>query len=128
VLEGKPFALADLRGKWVLLTAADGACDAACAKALYATRQARTIQGREMERIQRVWLVTAGTPPPAVMAEHPDLTAIVTAEGLAAFPAGADRTYLVDPLGNLVLAYPLDPDIKAVARDITRLLRASRIG
>jgi hypothetical protein len=27
-----------------------------------------------------------------------------------------------------VLAYPRDPDIKAMARDITRLLRASRIG
>lgn len=126
--DGKPFALADLRGRWVLLTAADGACDTACASALYATRQARTIQGREMERVERVWLVTDGAPAPAVMAEHPDLVAVASAGGLAGFPAGADRIYVVDPLGNLVLAYPRDPDIKAMARDLTRLLRASRIG
>ena len=44
------------------------------AQALYATRQARTIQGREMDRVQRVWLVTRrGAPDPALLAEHPDL-------------------------------------------------------
>jgi hypothetical protein len=49
-------------------------------------------------------------------------------EALAGWPAGAERIYLVDPLGNLVLAYPRDPDIKGVGRDLTRLLKASRIG
>jgi len=48
-----------------------------------------------------------------------------TVEGL---PAGADRIYLIDPLGNTVLAFPRDPDIKKVAKDIERVLRASRIG
>jgi hypothetical protein len=36
--------------------------------------------------------------------------------------------YLVDPLGNLVLRYPEDPDVKGMAKDIGRLLKASRIG
>ena len=35
---------------------------------------------------------------------------------------------LVDPLGNLILRYPADPDIKRMANDLDRLLRASRIG
>jgi len=126
--DGKPFALSDLRGKWVLVMAADAACDASCAQALYATRQARTIQGREMERVVRVWLVPAGAPSGTVMAEHPDLAVVTAAAGLAGFPAGRERIYLLDPLGNQVLAYPRDPDIKAMARDLTRLLRASRIG
>ena len=43
-------------------------------------------------------------------------------------PKGADRLYLVDPLGNFVLAWPLQPDIKALAKDLTRLLHASSIG
>ena len=45
------------------------------------------------------------------------------------WPAGADRIYLVDPLGNLVLAWPREPDIKNDG-DATsaRLLKASRIG
>lgn len=126
--DGKPFALADLRGRWVLVTAADGACDAACARALYATRQARTMQGREMERIERVWLVRSGTPAPQLVAEHPDLAIVAAPAGLSAFPEGERKIYLLDPLGNLVLAFPGDPDIKAVSRDLGRLLKASRIG
>lgn len=126
--DGKPFTLADLRGKWVLLMAGDAACDASCAKALYATRQARTIQGREMERVVRVWLVPDGVPSAALLAEHPDLVVATAPAGLSRFPAGPERIYLLDPLGNQVLAYPRDPDIKAMARDLGRLLRASRIG
>ena len=43
--------------------------------------------------------------------------------------SGADPTiYLVDPLGNVVLAYPADPDSKRLAKDLERLLKASRIG
>jgi hypothetical protein len=43
--------------------------------------------------------------------------------------AGPPRNiYLIDPLGNIVLRYPADPDIKRMAKDLERLLRASRIG
>jgi hypothetical protein len=129
-VDGKPFRLSDLRGRWVLAVAADGACDAGCDKALYAIRQARTMQGREMERVERLWLVTDGVPPrSAVVTEQPDLLVVRgNAAGLSPFGAGPDRIYLVDPLGNLVLAYPRDPDIKGLAKDLTRLLKASRIG
>lgn len=129
-LDGKPFRVGDLRGRWVLAVAAPAACAAACAQSLYATRQARTMQNQEMDRVVRVWLVTGdGTPDPMLLAQHSDLTiARVEPAALAAWGAGPDRIYLLDPLGNLVLAYRRDPDIKGVARDLTRLLKASRIG
>jgi hypothetical protein len=41
---------------------------------------------------------------------------------------GRQAIYLVDPIGNQVLAWPAEPDIKALANDITKLLRASQIG
>jgi len=128
--DGQPFALAQLKGKWVLAAGAPGACDTSCTGALHATRQARTIQGREMERVQRVWLVTDdGVPDPALLAQHPDMLVVhVPRSTAAALPAGADRIYLIDPLGNLVLAFPADPDIRKVAKDIERVLKASRIG
>jgi hypothetical protein len=128
--DGQPFALTQLKGKWVLAAGAPGACDASCVGALHATRQARTIQGREMERVQRVWLVTDDVvPEPALLAQHPDLMVVhVPRSAAAALPAGADRIYLIDPLGNLVLAFPADPDIRKVAKDIERVLKASRIG
>jgi hypothetical protein len=126
--DGTPFALA--QGKWLLVVAADGACDAACTGALYATRQARTMQNREAGRVARVWFVTGDAPPaPSVLAEHPDVTVVRgPAAGLAPFGAGAERIYLIDPLGNLVLAYPREPDIKGMAKDVERVLKASRIG
>ena len=126
--DGTPYRLA--HGKWLLLFAAPAACDATCANVLYATRQARTMQNREMGRVERVWLVTDGAAPAAAtLAEHPDVTVLrAPAAGLAPFGAGADRVYLVDPLGNLVLAYPREPDIKGLAKDLERLLKASRIG
>ena len=128
--DGRPFALSQLRGKWVIFSSASGNCGEVCQRDLFATRQARTIQGRQMDRVQRVFLVTDDVvPDPALLAQHPDLlVAKVARQALALLPAGGDRIYLVDPLGNLVLAFPGDPDIKRVAKDIERVLRASRIG
>ena len=130
---GVPWRLESLRGRWVLMVVADAACEARCAGALYATRQARTIQGREQERLARVLLQPDGAAPPddALLAQHPGL-AVVRGDpaqwrSLAGI-GGAPAIYLVDPLGNLVLRYPADPDIKRVAKDLERLLKASRIG
>jgi hypothetical protein len=120
----------DWTGKWTIAVAAPGACDASCMAALYATRQARTMQGREMDRVRRVWFVTDGTAPaPTLLAQHPDLELVRNVpDAMASWPAGSQRIYLVDPLGNLVLAWPREPDIKKVGKDVERLLRASRIG
>ena len=128
--DGAPFDLTALRGRWVVLYAAPGDCAGTCADALYASRQARTIQNAERERVARVWLVTDGSrPAPALLAAHPDLTvAHVDARSAQSLPLGSDRIYLVDPLGNVVLAWPSKPDIKAMAKDLRRLLRASSIG
>lgn len=130
---GGPHAAFDtdgLRGRWIVLYASGGACGARCEEALYATRQARTLQNAERERVLRVWLVTDATPPaPQVATEHPDLEiARVPAASVANLPRGSDAIYLVDPLGNLVLAWPVAPDIKRLARDLSHLLRASQIG
>jgi hypothetical protein len=129
-LDGQAFRLADLRGRWVLLTASGGTCDAACEASLYAGRQARTIQNAERERVVRVWLITDRTAPAkALLEEHPDLVAAhASASEVGALPGAGHALYLIDPLGNLVLSWPPDPDIKRMARDITRLLRASSIG
>jgi hypothetical protein len=129
-LSGAPFRLSDLAGRWVVVVNSGGGCDAVCQQALYATRQARTMQGREQERVVRLWLVTDDvTPTAALLDEHPGIvTARVAAERVAALPGGPRAIVIVDPLGNLVLRYPDDPDIKGLARDLTRLLKASSIG
>lgn len=129
-IDGQPFRLASLRGKWTILVPAGGACDAACGDTLYATRQARTMQGKDMDRVARAWIVTdAAVPAPARLAEHPDVVvACLPASEVAQLPKGGNAVVLMDPLGNQVLAWPREPDPKALAKDLSRLLKASRIG
>ena len=129
-IDGNRFSTNDLRGRWAMLYAAGGACEPPCEQALYASRQARTIQNAERERVRRVWLVSDDrVPDPRLLGEHPDLVvARVSADALRTLPEGGQRIYLIDPHGNLVLAWPAQPDIKALANDLSRLLRASRIG
>ena len=128
--DGSPFRLAQVQGRWAIVVASGGACDAACARALYATRQARTMQGRERDRIERLWLVPDGVSPQStVLAEHPDVVVVrTTPADVTTLPRGEHAIYLIDPIGNQVLAWPNDPDVKALARDLNRVLRASRIG
>jgi hypothetical protein len=128
--DGSKFSLQDLRGRWVLVAHGRGDCAAVCERKLYATRQARTMQGKEQDRIVRIWLVAGDAlPPAALLAQHPGLVVVRVPEAVPAlFPGGADPIYLIDPLGNLVLRYSDDPDLKGLNRDLTRLLKASRIG
>lgn len=127
---GGAFRLDAPSRRWRVVVAAPSACDAACERRLYATRQARTIQGKDADRVERIWLVPdAGAPSARLLAEHPGLEVVrVGAADAGRLPRGANAIYLVDPLGNQVLAWPADPDIKALAKDLTRLLKASRIG
>jgi cytochrome oxidase Cu insertion factor (SCO1/SenC/PrrC family) len=132
--DGTPFALADLHGQWVMLIVTGADCTDACRRALYATRQARTIQGREQDRVVRAWLRPAGTNAPSteLRESQPGLVIGSTAQAelsrLPLDPSGAPTILLLDPRGNLVLRYGADPDIKRLAADLGRLLRASQIG
>ena len=128
--DGKPFRLADLHGRWVMIAAAPGGCDAACARKLYAMRQSRTMQGREQDRLVRVWLVTDDAVPSAALLDEQPGLIVVRADrsSAAALPGGTERISLIDPLGNQVLAWPAEPDIKGLARDLGRVLKASQIG
>ncbi len=128
--DGTPFVLSALAGKWVLALAAPSACAAGCVQALFATRQARTIQNKEMERVVRMWFVTDDGPiDAALLAQHPELIVVRSDPATwARFDVGTERIVLLDPLQNRVLAFPRDPDIKAMAKDVSRLLKASRIG
>src|SRR5262245_57865580 len=56
--DGAPFQLSKLRGKWVLVVLDSGRCDANCDRKLVYMRQLRLTQGKNMDRVERVWLIT----------------------------------------------------------------------
>ena len=116
-------------GKWRLVLLAPDACPTECRDALYATRQARTMLGRERERLLRVVVTPLGLDQ-SLTAENPDLLVIASPTTLPdVWRTALDKgILLVDPLGNQVILWPKNPDIKKLNQDLARLLRASRIG
>jgi cytochrome oxidase Cu insertion factor (SCO1/SenC/PrrC family) len=132
--DGTAFRLSQLRGKWVLVSLDSGRCDERCEKKLLYMRQLRLTQGKDMERVERAWLLLDDvTPRPDAAARYAG-TWLVRAAGAGlphAFPAPAaatDHIYVVDPLGNLMMRFPPDPEPARMIKDLSRLLKASRIG
>lgn len=123
-----------LRHHWSLVYLGREGCGEACRDALYNGRQMRLALGRLMDRVERVYLYV-GEPPEAgfIAAEHPDML-VVDAAGpeaaalLAALTGRPEGYWLVDPLGNAMMRYPVDQAPRGMLEDIKRLLRLSRIG
>jgi hypothetical protein len=135
LLKPRPVAaapVAALKGRWVLVQLDEGACAQACEKKLYLMRQVRRAQGRDMQRVERLWLVTDGAAPGAALRAAIEGTVIAPAGAAPAeFPAERsprDHVYLIDPLGNLMMRFPADPDPMRVIKDLKQLLRASQFG
>jgi hypothetical protein len=139
-----------LRGLWSLVYVGDGGCDAPCQEALYVMRQTRLGLGRDMTRLERVFLVAGGCCAREFLARvHPGLV-VLDAGGAAAQPllhaltasdppqgrpegrlpgtAEAHTLYIVDPLGNLVMSYDASADPHGLLEDLKKLLRLSHIG
>ena len=127
-LAGAPFDR--LRGRWLLVAFDAAACDAWCEKKLYYLRQLRRAQGKDMEKVERVWFLTDGGQPRAELAQAFEGTIVERAGASSqAFPGNlADHIYLVDPLGNLMMRYPRDADPSRMLKDLQRLLKVARTG
>lgn len=135
-LEGKPAELDSFKGKWIMLQVAGGDCQDACRKRLHDMRQLRLAQGKDMDRIERVWLVTDDQPLETMLMREYDGTRMLRVKADAVgrwLPAeqGArpeDHIYMIDPLGNLMMRFPRDADPNKIKKDLAKLLKASRIG
>lgn len=135
-LDGAPANLQALKGQWLLVSVSGGACDALCQRHLYMQRQVRESLGREKERLDRVWLITDQAPVDAALlpavrqgqALRVDAAALQRWLAPATGHALEEHLYLVDPLGNWMMRFPVRMDMADAAkarRDIERVLRAS---
>ena len=135
-LDGTPLPARSLRGQWLLVAVGPAACAEACQQRLYTQRQLREMLGRERDRLDKVWFVTDSAP------VAPALRTAVEA-GASTWALRADRAalaawlvpepghqleehlYLVDPMGEWMMRFPVQAEPARVKRDLERLLRAA---
>lgn len=141
-LDGQPVRFGALRGKWTMVYFGASSCPEACMKSLYAMRQVHTAQGKERDRVQRVFILAetnalvglnaklAGYPGMHVWTgEKTALAELAQGFGMRDGSAAEQPAiYLVDPLGNLIMRYALGVDPSGMLKDMTRLLKYSWVG
>ena len=135
-LGGKALNLKELKGQWLLVSVASGACAEACQHRLYLQRQLREGLGKEKDRMDWVWLVNDSVPvAETLLPALKDATTLrMPVDGFSNWLAPQtghqleEHLYLVDPLGNWMMRFPANLDDQGaskVKRDLDRLLRAS---
>ena len=139
----KIYKFSDMNKTWVMVYIGKADCNDSCAETLYKMRQSRLSQRGEHLRIKRLYISTSGKAKASltkVLKDHPGLEVV---NGNAAAidnvikqfeieskesAKTAQRLYFVDPFGNLMMSYEKDFDAKGLIKDMTLLLKVSRIG
>lgn len=135
-LDGKPAGLEAYKGKWIMLQVGNADCPESCTKKLHDMRQLRLAQGKEMDRVERIWLITDNKPLDTMLIREYDGMRMLRANSdlvKAWLPVDegttvADHIYMIDPLGNLMMRFPKDADPNRIKKDLNKLLKASAIG
>ncbi len=110
-------------GVWWLWVVPEGSCSDGCREALHQLRQLHVLLNRDAPRVRRGLLTAGGELPAGLQAQYPRLAAL--SGNLERLAPGI---YVVDPIGNLVLHYPMSDAGEPVLDDLKRLLKVSQIG
>ncbi len=119
---------ATLHGRWSIVYLNRDACDDVCRQTLIQIRQIRLAAGKEAHRLQRVYIGRALPEASWLTEGHTGLHLLAPDSVEAALEPLASGIYLIDPLGNLMMRYPLGTEHKPIYADIKKLLKYSRIG
>ena len=138
---GEIIAQDDLTYKWRLISFLGKDCDQQCESRLYDTRQIHTSLGKDQHRLSRMFihLQPAGDSLAKLIADtHPgviqvngDAKIIIDALGNnVSDNAGIteNETYIMDPMGNVMMRFTKDQPNKEFLYDLKKLLKASQIG
>lgn len=137
-LDGAKLPLSALKAQWLLVKVDGGTCVQDCQKQLTVLRQFRLMLGKDMDRLDWVWLINDQAPVAPTLAtslKQDSATVLRADSGVLEnwFPAPAGKTqqdfiYVVDPMGNTMMRFPSRLDSTGAAkakRDMEHLLRAS---
>ncbi|WP_299802837.1 hypothetical protein [uncultured Shewanella sp.] len=118
--------------EWQLLYQLPSHCGAICEDRLYILQQSHTALGRNQDRVHTIIMVN----------QQSDTSALTGFDFVTATPSkqlsqllDQQELVIVDPLGSLVMSYPIAEDHqaqimqgKALVADLRKLLKLSRIG
>ena len=140
-MDGKAAHFSDLHGKWALVYFDTSACPQECTQNLFRMRQIHIAQGKDSERVTRAFITT--DPAPATLkaeladyegmhvwsAEKNALEKIAANFGNSATQLLQQHdTYLIDPMGNVIMRYAPETDPAGMRKDLERLLKYSGAG
>ena len=141
MIGGRSTTLSSMKGKWTYVYFSRRMCDQTCNRVIESLVRVRFSRGKHKDRVQ--FLVPIVSPVadlssnesashPATLTVHIDTAAWgrwrerFSVEG--SIPPEADRIYLLDPLGYLMMSYPRAIDPNDIRKDLARLMRVSRVG
>lgn len=138
-MDGKPVKFSELHGKWTMLYFDTAACPEDCVKQLYVMRQTHISQGKDQDRIQRIFILTdvkAVDTLKTKLTEYSDMLVLTGEKSVLAkltqdfgmnaqVDAGQGNIYLMDPMGNLMMRYSPNIAPAGIRKDLVRLLKYS---
>jgi len=136
--QGKVFPAVNWQKKWNIVMVTRDGCDDKCLAEIDLLSKVHTTLNKDIKRVQRVLLFIVDTKNEAIAGlqkKYPDLIVLVgNDEETTQFASKletsgkAQKVYLVDPLGNLMMYYPQNFDPKGLRGDLVRLLKNSWAG
>jgi hypothetical protein len=114
-------AMGVTEGTWWLWVVPQGPCEAECRDTLHQLRQLHVLLNRDAGRVRRGLMSDTATVDAELAELYPQLV-FLSGKPLAR------GVYVVDPIGNVVLHYPMRDSERMVLDDLKRLLKVSQIG
>lgn len=130
-----------LYGKWSLVYVSR-VCEDECMETVYTIRQIHSMMDKHSLRVQRVLFLTDQSVEELKekLTDYAGQLIIDNSQidknlliskfklGKEDDPAQANRVYIIDPLGNLMMSYKSGTNPREIYKDLKKLLRASHIG
>lgn len=127
---GKEFAT-----HWVILRAVPDSCEETCVQQVTQLRQIHRAAGRNQSRVRIALLISESTPRATVVQLqeiYPVFRLIASQNGaleavMRQAAGETSSTYLIDPLGNIMMVYETGADPNNLKKDLKRLLTWSKL-
>lgn len=135
------YPMTKIAGKWSVAYLLPDICSEYCHQNLYNIRQVHTALGKDANRVQRmVWFLPHQNNQVNSFIDetYPDVAQTTLYEDsfklyLDPLVDSTERVemgafYIIDPVGNIMMAYAGDMPPKSIMKDLKRLLKVSQIG